>query len=216
MALLESLGLFSGFTGLTIIVARPFVAEWIRARIASGVEEAVRRRLATFQLDLDKDLEAHRSGLALEAERVRAVLARTSTDYAIYAARRHDAIAALFAEFLQAESLATTLPPVPAGQRGPSNDQLMWPRVFEARERAYAAYATHVLYLPTSLDSVALAARGAFHDVLDEYASPENDGRPAHARMLRELRLALQAFQDGARTELARSAADVESGARTS
>jgi hypothetical protein len=54
-------------------------------------------------------MEGFRSLLVREGDRARSLLTKESTDYSIYAQRRHDAIVRLFDDLLRAEVLATDL-----------------------------------------------------------------------------------------------------------
>lgn len=100
-------GLYSAFTLPVALLMRRLVATWLDRRVEAQVEEGLQKRVATHQLDLDKDLERHRSALAQDAESLRAALAKVTIDYGLYAAKRHEAQAKLFEEFLGAELLAT-------------------------------------------------------------------------------------------------------------
>jgi len=81
---------------------------WLEKLVDASVDE----RLAEHQLELDKDLEKHKSTLGRESERLRTHLQRVTTDYAIWAQRRHEAIARLFEEFLRLEVRATLWPDI--------------------------------------------------------------------------------------------------------
>ena len=115
VALLRELGLFSAVALVLGAAARPFIAKWIERRIDAGVEEGLRQRLATFQLDLDKELEQHKSALVAQVERLRSSLERDTVDYGLYASKKHEAIASLFAEYLRSETLIVDMWPVMPG-----------------------------------------------------------------------------------------------------
>ena len=108
--LLQDLGAFSVLSVLAVLALRSLFTEWLARRIAAGVEEGVQRRLAGFQLELDKELEKYRSTLSTEFEAMRSRLRKEATDYAIWAEHRHEATAKLFADFLEAEVEVTATP----------------------------------------------------------------------------------------------------------
>lgn len=101
--LLSQLGLFAI---VAYILARalkePFQA-WVNRRVTVGLEEGMARRLAENQLKLDVELEQFRGALQTQFETLRSQLGREASDFAIWAQRRHDATAKLFAGFLRAE-----------------------------------------------------------------------------------------------------------------
>src|SRR3990170_4420185 len=101
-SILQQLGIVGLFLIVAVAVLRPFLESWLNRRIEAGVEEGLRKRLAAFQHDLDKDLERHRSALSAEVQ-------RGTIDFGIYAAKRHEALTTLFADFLRAEVLITDM-----------------------------------------------------------------------------------------------------------
>lgn len=127
--LLRQLGFFSLFTIAVALLGKSLIQGWLSRRIAAAVDEGVQRRLASLQLDLDKELEKHRSALAIDFERLRSRLERETTDYGIWATRRHEATATLFAAFLRAETLVTTA------------EDLSWPDPENATPQSLTEYA---------------------------------------------------------------------------
>lgn len=108
----QQLGVFAGFAVVLAMLIRPYVRAWINRRIEAGVEEGLRKRLASFQLGIDKELEQYRSRLSDAAE-------RGKIDFALYATKRHEALAGLFAEFLRSEeqlvNMTSLIAPSPEG-----------------------------------------------------------------------------------------------------
>jgi hypothetical protein len=205
MNIFGQIGFYSILTFVAVVVLRPLALHWIQELIKAGVDEAMKRRLATLQLDLDKDLERHRTELAVAAEHIRSSLARSTSDFSIYAQRRHDAIAGLFADVLRAEMLANDR----SNLRDPENAQDaredMSARVIRARNDAYEAYYRHALYLPEELDELAVAARDSFHDLLVEYVAPNDSPNVSRGSARKNIRTQLLHFQTKARSELSQS-----------
>lgn len=110
ITILSQAGLVTLILLLLAAGLRPLVGLWLKERIRAGIDEAVKRRLASLQLDLDKDLERHRAELTVAGEHIRSSLARVTSDFVIYAHRRHDAVSTLFAN----SSGARRLPPTTA------------------------------------------------------------------------------------------------------
>lgn len=182
---------------------RPVVKHWAMEHIRAGVDEAVSRRLAALQLDLDKDLERHRTDLSIAAERIRSSLSRAASDFSIYAQRRHDAVSNLFAEFLRCEALTNDQKDIRSEDEPPDGRETLVSRVIRARNEANEAYYRNVLYLPEELDTAVTEARDAFHDLLVEYLSPSETPNQSKGRARDALRGAMLRLQALARAELA-------------
>ncbi len=102
-----------GVLALSTLFALPFL-KWFGDKVVARlidakVDHSVKARLAASQFEFDKQLAGVRSDLDREVERLRSALARQSTDFGIWANRRHDATAALFADFLRCELKVTDL-----------------------------------------------------------------------------------------------------------
>ncbi len=204
---LKQLGIFGVIAVGAFAIARPFVQAWLSRRIDAGVEEGLRKRLATHQLDLDKDLERHRATLAVDADRLRSSLERDTIDYGIYAAKRHEAIAGLFAEYLRAEVLITDMTDL-VPQRADDVEDMQLARrerALKARNDAYEGYFKHALYLPESLDRIAISVRDHFHTASLPYVLRDEPGTMIVRDKLRLRQLMLD-YQNVARADLARAA----------
>ena len=102
-----------GVLALSAIFALPFL-KWVGDKVVARlieakVERSVKARLAASQFEFDKQLARVRSDLDREVERLRSTLSRESADFGIWANKRHDATASLFAEFLRCELKVTDL-----------------------------------------------------------------------------------------------------------
>jgi hypothetical protein len=227
--------------GVGGLIGAPFIRAWIEGRVRGNVEQQLLARRA----ELEKDLERHKADLALTAESARAELAKRSTDYALWAQRRHEATAALFAEMLKAEDTATSLyefavprmedtseaqlvalleaskatpeesEPVLTAFRFPDLDgakrkleplleRARTNKVIRARNRAYAAYFGHALYLAPEVDEAARAVRDHFHEWIVEFQAPLN-GRPQFVPLKTKLRFLMLELLNAARADLGRS-----------
>lgn len=120
--LLKQLGAFSIFALVLALVVKHPVQTWLTRRITSSIEENATLRLARSQLDLDKELEGFRSALNAEFERLRSRLGREAADYEIWAQKRHEATAKLFAEYLRAELSVTETPELPLPDHTDTNE----------------------------------------------------------------------------------------------
>ena len=228
--------------GVGGLFGAPLVRAWIESRVRRDVEQ----RLQAHQGELDKDLERHKADLALVAESARASLAKSSADYALWAQRRHDSTAALFAELLRAEDTATTLhefamplldktaeaqllellekckatpeeqEPVLTAFRFPNVDgarERLQPlldrarinKVIRARNRAYAAYFSHALYLAPDVDLAARAVRDHFHEWIVEFQAPLHS-HPQFVPLKTKLRFLMLELLNSARADLSRGA----------
>jgi len=130
------------------------------------VDEAVKKRLANHQLDLDKELEVHRASLIQQTESLKGTLQRSATDYSIYAQKRHAAVADLYAAFLRAQAKATDRMGLDGG--APLADDvaqanLIVDRTISARKAAYEAFFQNALFLPRSLAIEASPVESATH-----------------------------------------------------
>jgi hypothetical protein len=189
--------------GLAIFgIARVLVIYSLKERIRTGIGEEFQKRLAAQQLVLDKELEAHKAALTIAAERLRSELARSSSDFAIYAQRRHDAITELFAAFLRAELLIqdrTDLadPDDPSDMR-----ENAYRRVIRARNDAYEAHYRNVLYLPDDIEAAATEVLHAFHKLAVEYSDDVGATHSSRGAARDTLRAKLAGLQRKAREEL--------------
>ncbi len=203
---IASTSVFAFFAGIARIFLWPILQTYLQARITAGVDEAVRKRLAAFQLDLDKELEAHRNELGVAAEHIRASLARGTSDYAIYAQRRHDAVSNLYADFLRAEATTKNFRDLATESDPPdSRKEDMVARVIRARNEAYEAYYRNTLYLPDTLDQTATAVLDEFHKLLVEYVAPNDSPNVSRGRISTQLRFEMLNLQRLSREELARA-----------
>jgi hypothetical protein len=106
----------TGFVGRYTIIGLVLLpaARWLTLRyvgksIDARIDEGVQRRLAEFKAELDERAAILKASLDGEAERVRSALTRGTSDFTIWAQRRHVATADLFAAYLRCESKATDL-----------------------------------------------------------------------------------------------------------
>ena len=109
----QALLAFIGRYSLAAVVLVPF-ARWLTLRfvgksIDARIDEGVQRRLAVFKAELDERATFLKSSLDREAERVRSALIRGASDFTIWAQKRHEATAGLFAAYLRCESKAVDL-----------------------------------------------------------------------------------------------------------
>jgi len=185
-------------TGVVIWVLRQWISEQIRA----GADEAVKKRLAALQLDLDKELERHRSELQASAEVLRASLSKSTTDFAIYAQRKHDAVAGLFAGILENVDVFYVMI---QGIGPPESDvATLAKRAPTARNGAGHAYFRHALYLTEELDN---AAREVLETV-DSFAADFLLGEPITEKSrskLETLQQQMERLQLLSRAELSRA-----------
>jgi hypothetical protein len=204
---LKQLGALSVIAADLFALARPFFQAWLSRRIDAGVEEGLRKRLATFQLELDKDLERHRATLTADADRLRSGLERDTIDYGIYATKRHEAVAGPFAEYLRAEVLVTNmtdLAPESADEvEGMQPERTQ--RALKARNDAYEAYFKYALYLPESMEGIAIAVRDHFHVASLPYV-PHDEPETMIVRDKVRLRQLMPDYLNAARADLARGA----------
>jgi hypothetical protein len=203
--LFQQFGTLTGMAIVLVAIARPLVVPWLNERIRAGVDEGVKKRLAAIQLDLDKELERHRATLQIEADRARSAFARDTTDFAIYAQRRHDAIVGLFADFQKAERLMHL--PTKFELTDQSVAEILRPRAGRAIRLVRDSYYRHVLYLPPELEGIATLTRHAFLTIyIGLTLRPDRvQGKEERDEALARLRARLTSFQNAARAELSRA-----------
>jgi len=201
------LGALGLILAVAVAIARPFFQAWLSRRIDAAVEEGLRKRLATFQLELDKELERHRATLTADADQLRSGLERDTIDYGIYAAKRHEAVAGLFAEYLRAEVIITDMSDlVPqSADEVEGMERERRGRALKARNDAYEAYFKYALYLPESMDGIAIAVRDHFHVASLPYVVQDEPETTIVRDKLRLRQLMLD-YQNAARADLARGA----------
>ena len=90
-------------------IVRALVLRYVEKSIDAKIEEGVQVRLVTFKAELDERATHLKSSLDREAERLRSALSREASDFSIWAQKRHEATAGLFAAFLRCETKAIDL-----------------------------------------------------------------------------------------------------------
>jgi hypothetical protein len=129
------------------------------------------------------------------------------TDYGIYAAKRHEAVAGLFAEYLRAEvriiDMSDLMPQSAHEVEGMERERRA--RALKARNDAYEAYFKHALYLPESMDGIAIAVRDHFHEASLPYVA-QDEPETVIVRDKLRLRQLMLDYQNAARADLARGA----------
>jgi hypothetical protein len=108
-ALLRQIGILSAYTVVVAALLKWFGEKIVTRYLESKIDEGVKRRTAQLQFDLDSRLATVRSELERDADRLRSQLTREASDFSIWAQRRHEATATLFATYLECEVLATNL-----------------------------------------------------------------------------------------------------------
>jgi hypothetical protein len=163
------------------------------------------------ELWLAQRLQAHKTSLdnasSRALEQLRSSLSQDSSDFTIYAARRHDATADLFASLLRAENLANDFraPSEAEAQFGDDRNDIVTSRVTRARNDAYETFYANVLYLTDELEGLAKEVIFQFHDLLTEHMVPSDTPNQDRGRARRLLRMKMEQLQTAARSELARS-----------
>ncbi|WP_216912844.1 MULTISPECIES: hypothetical protein [unclassified Synechococcus] len=174
---------------------------WLKEKIRTEVQEASTRRVRGFQLELDKGLEEYKAELASVAEALRSKFSKSGTDYAIYAEKRHQAIALLFSELLEAELLAGGYAKMVYVEREDLKES-MDVRVLRAVNKSREAYFRNALYLTDDLDRQAQEICSLLFDIMLEITDPGETPAQTSGQKRRLLRESLNSFLVSARTEL--------------
>ena len=192
--------LWTAGTLAAFFIAREYFKSWAKEQGAVGAKQT----LAQHQANLDVELERQKAHLAQEAEQLRSALLRDAADDAIYVAKRHDAIATLYAAFLNAVRIPIVMPP--EGALVDDEWEAAAEQARKASKAATEAYNYGVLYLPPAVDAAALEAVHAFWYWSDAMAAHKH--APEFARRnerLRDLREHLNRLRDVSRDELRRA-----------
>lgn len=148
-------------TAIAALVAKPFLKAWIERRAI----EAADHRLERTRSELAKEVETHKSELAIAADRASTRFQKEVTDFAIYAQRRHDAVRDFHGEVVSNRAGAYgTLTVLAEGV----TDHLQ-SLATAARTSVYAVRSSlskHVLYLPPSIAAQGETVIQSFIDIL--------------------------------------------------
>lgn len=139
-------------------------------------------------------------GSAKRLEELRSDLAKGGSDYAIYAQKRHSAIAMLYSEFLEAEHLvggSIMKPFMGRGLRGVPAEA-----AGQAMNKAREAYFANALYLTDRLEEKAYEICSLISEIAEETMYPSETPAQTKNGKLRDLRQDLHSFLIEAREEL--------------
>lgn len=139
-------------------------------------------------------------GSVKRLEELRSDLAKGGSDYAIYAQKRHSAIALLYSELLEAEYLVggnIMKPFMGRSTRGEPADA-----AGQAMNKAREAYFANALYLTDRLDEKACEICSLIFEIAEETIFPGESHAQSKNGKLRNLRQDLDLFLVEAREEL--------------
>jgi hypothetical protein len=127
-------------------------------------------------------------------------LSKSGTDYAIYAQRRHAAIALVYSELLEAEFLVGGSIKKPYFGRGEKRE--LTETVGQAVNMARNSYFANALYLTAGLQEQAYEIGNLIDEIAQETLFPGETSQQIKGAKRRELRQSLHSFLMNAREEL--------------
>lgn len=153
-------------------------------------------------------LEQQRASLVAVGDEQRALLHRDSTDYAIYAARKHEAIAEFFASAIEARTNIEIINALPSDVESARHAyEILWAQCVIATKTVTTEHSRATLYMSNDIDAAATSVLAGFRGV-EKLNSLRmiNPNRVDDGKEFAEIHLAIEAFRSVARAELQRAA----------